>query len=36
VVTRVLPVDGHTFMLAVGVIEIVAGILVRIKPRLGA
>jgi hypothetical protein len=36
VVTRVLPVDGHTFMLAVGVIEIVAGILVWIKPRLGA
>jgi len=36
VVTRVLPVDGHTFMLAVGVIEIVAGILVWLKPRLGA
>ena len=36
VVTKVLPVDGHTFMLAVGVIEIVAGVLVWLKPRLGA
>ena len=36
VVTRLLPVNGHTFMLAVGVIEIVAGLLVWFKPRLGA
>ena len=28
--------NGHAFMLAVGVIEIVAGILVAIKPRWGA
>jgi hypothetical protein len=34
-VTRLLPVDGHTFMLAVGVIEIIAGILVAIWPRVG-
>jgi len=36
VVTRLLPVDGHTFMLAVGVIEIVAGLLVAFRPRIGA
>lgn len=30
-----LPVAGHTFMLAVGVIEIVAALLVAAKPRLG-
>ncbi len=27
---------GHTFMLAVGVIEIAAGLLVALKPKLGA
>jgi len=36
VVARVLPVEGHTFMLAVGVIEIAAGLLVAFAPRLGA
>ena len=35
-VTRVLPVSGHTFMLAVGVIEIAAGLLVALRPRIGA
>jgi hypothetical protein len=35
-VTRVLPVEGHTFMLAVGVIEIAAGLLVAFWPRVGA
>jgi hypothetical protein len=35
-VTRVLPVSAHTFMLAVGVIEIVAGLLVAARPRVGA
>src|SRR5437660_6462540 len=34
--TRVIPVTAHTFMLAVGVIEIVAGILVALRPRVGA
>jgi hypothetical protein len=29
-------VTGHTFMLAVGVIEIAAGVLVAIRPRIGA
>ena len=35
-VESLLPVSGHTFMLAVGVIEIVAGILVAFRPRIGA
>lgn len=34
--TQVLPVSGHTFMLAVGVVEIVAGVLVALRPRIGA
>jgi hypothetical protein len=36
IVTRILPVSGHTFMLAVGVIEVVAGLLVLARPRIGA
>jgi len=35
-VARLLPMDGHTFMLLVGVIEIIAGLLVAIKPKIGA
>jgi len=35
-VTRILPFSGHTFMLAVGVIEIAAGLLVLFRPRIGA
>ncbi len=31
-----LPVAPHTFMLLVGVIEIIAGVLVFVRPRLGA
>ena len=31
-----LPVSGQTFMLAVGVIEIAAGLLVAFRPRIGA
>jgi uncharacterized membrane protein HdeD (DUF308 family) len=27
--------DGHTFMMVVGVIEIVAGLLVAFRPRIG-
>ena len=34
--TQIIPVTPHTFMLAVGVIEIVAGILVAIRPQIGA
>jgi hypothetical protein len=35
VIARLLPVSGHTFMLAVGVIEIVAGLLVAFMPAIG-
>jgi hypothetical protein len=34
-VTRTLPVPGHTFMLGVGLIEIVAGLLVAVMPAIG-
>jgi uncharacterized membrane protein HdeD (DUF308 family) len=35
-VAGLLPVSGHTFMLVVGVIEIAAGLLVALRPRVGA
>ena len=35
-ITQLLPVTDHTFMLAVGVIEVVAGLLVAFRPRIGA
>src|SRR5437868_6119204 len=35
-VTQILPVTAHTFMLMVGVIEIAAGVLVALYPRIGA
>jgi hypothetical protein len=35
VVADVLPVSGHTVMLAVGVVEIAAGVLVALRPRIG-
>jgi len=35
-IAGLLPFPGHTFMLVVGVIEIVAGLLVWFRPRLGA
>jgi uncharacterized membrane protein YphA (DoxX/SURF4 family) len=35
-VESILPVSGHTFMLAVGVVEIAAGLLVLLRPRIGA
>src|SRR5689334_22746108 len=35
-VNRLLHGAGHRFMLAVGVIEMVAGILVAMKPKIGA
>jgi len=34
-VEKMLPVSGHTFMLASGVVEILAGILVAAIPRIG-
>jgi uncharacterized membrane protein YphA (DoxX/SURF4 family) len=36
VVTRISPIGGHNLMLVVGVIEIVAGIGVALKPRIFA
>jgi hypothetical protein len=33
---RLSPIGGHGLMLAVGVVEIVAGLLVAVKPRWGA
>jgi hypothetical protein len=36
IVTQILGVEAHTFMLVVGVIEIVAGILVAVRPQIGA
>ena len=36
VITRLSPIDGHNLMLVVGVIEIVAGIGVALKPRIFA
>jgi hypothetical protein len=35
-IAGILPVTGHTFMLAAGVIEIAAAALVAAKPRFGA
>ena len=35
-VTRLSPVGGHDLMLAAGVVEMAAGIVVAFKPRLGA
>ena len=36
IVARLSPIDGHTLMLVVGVIEVIAGIGVAIKPRIFA
>ena len=35
-IAKMLPLGVHQLMLAVGVIEIVAGLLVALKPRIGA
>lgn len=35
-VADILPFAPHTFMLIVGVIEIIAGIIVLVKPRIGS
>lgn len=34
-ITRMLPFSAHTFMMIVGVIEIIAGVIVFIKPAIG-
>ena len=35
-IARLFPIGGHSLMLAAGVIEAAAGILVAVRPRLGA
>ncbi|HEX8952463.1 MAG TPA: hypothetical protein VF945_11495 [Polyangia bacterium] len=35
-IERLLPMSGHAFMLLVGVVEILAGLLVAVRPRIGA
>ena len=35
-ISRLSPIGGHGLMQAVGVVEIIAGILVAFKPRIGA
>ena len=36
VVVNMFPFSAHTFMLIIGVIEIVAGVLVLLKPKVGS
>ena len=36
VIANALPISAHAFMLVVGVIEIVAGLIVALRPRIGA
>jgi hypothetical protein len=36
VVTPIIPISGHVFMVLVGVIEVAAGVLVAVRPRIGA
>jgi len=35
-VTNIFPLAPHTFMMIVGVIEIIAGIIVLVRPRIGS
>jgi uncharacterized membrane protein YphA (DoxX/SURF4 family) len=35
-IANLSPIGGHGLMLVIGVIEVIAGILVAIKPRIGA
>ena len=35
-IANILPLDPHMFMNIVGIIEIIAGVLVLIKPRIGS
>ena len=36
IMARMLPMSVHSFMLLVGVIEIIAGVIVAVRPRIGA
>ena len=35
-IEHILPMSGHAFMMLVGVVEIIAGLIVALKPRVGA
>jgi hypothetical protein len=35
-IARLSPIGGHNLMLAIGVIEMIAGLLVAVKPKIGA
>jgi uncharacterized membrane protein YphA (DoxX/SURF4 family) len=35
-IARLSPIDGHSLMLIVGIVEIVAGLMVAVKPKIGA
>jgi uncharacterized membrane protein YphA (DoxX/SURF4 family) len=35
-IARLSPIGGHSLMLVVGVVEVIAGLLVAIKPKIGA
>ena len=35
-VADIIPLEPHTFMLIVGVIEIIAGVIVLLRPKIGA
>ena len=36
IVTDILPLEAHTFMYIVGVIEIIAGVIVLVRPKIGS
>lgn len=36
IVTDILPFEAHTFMYIVGVIEIIAGVIVWVRPKIGS
>jgi uncharacterized membrane protein HdeD (DUF308 family) len=36
VIARLSPIGGHDLMLTIGVVEVIAGLLLLIKPRIGA
>ena len=35
-IARLSPIGGHNLMLVIGVVEIIAGLLVAVKPKIGA
>jgi len=35
-IARLSPIGGHNLMLVIGVVEVIAGLLVAVKPKIGA